>query len=129
MVEASGTNSATIPAVLHQVCGLKSDPSDVAARSVKAGDEANFYRVDTACEDNRICGGCRFRRERCRGAATSCSGDHRHLTANQIGGKRRQSINLTKRPSVFNHHVLTFNEADFFQASPKLSHGICGCIR
>jgi hypothetical protein len=26
-------------------------------------------------------------------------------------------------------HVLTFNEANFFQASAKLSHEICGCMK
>ena len=42
-------------------------------------------------------------------------GDHRHLIVNQLGRKRRQSIDLTSRPTVFDRYVAAFHETAFAQ--------------
>jgi hypothetical protein len=43
--------------------------------------------------------------------------DHGHLTANQIGRQRGQSIVLKLRPAIFDRDILSFNIAGFVQAS------------
>jgi hypothetical protein len=44
-----------------------------------------------------------------------------HLTADQIGSKRRESIRLALRISIFDCHVLAFDVGRFFQALAKRS--------
>src|ERR1700730_2063342 len=39
-------------------------------------------------------------------------GDHRHLTVDQVVSKRRQSIGLVLRKTIFDRHVATFDVAD-----------------
>ena len=46
---------------------------------------------------------------------------HGHLAANQIGRKRRKSIELTLGKAVFDGHVLAFDVAGFFE--PLLERG------
>jgi hypothetical protein len=42
--------------------------------------------------------------------------NHGHPTVNQVGGQRGQSIELTLRPTIFDHHVAAFDIAGFVQA-------------
>ena len=53
--------------------------------------------------------GCRLGRERAGG--TAGRGDHGHLTANQIGRQRRQSIQLIVGPAVFDRYVLALDDS------------------
>ena len=48
-------------------------------------------------------------------AGAAARDDHGHLTADQIGGQRRQSIVLTLRPTIFDRHVLAFDIAVSFK--------------
>ena len=53
---------------------------------------------------------------------SSGRGNHGHLTMNQIGHHRRQSIILALRPAVFDQHVLTFDIARPLKALTERSH-------
>src|SRR5262249_26091486 len=46
---------------------------------------------------------------------------HGHLTMNQIGGHRRQSINSALRPAIFDRHVAAFDVAGFLQGLTECS--------
>ena len=48
--------------------------------------------------------------------------DHGHLTADQIGRQRRQSIVLALGPAVFDRDVLALDIAGFVQALPERGH-------
>jgi hypothetical protein len=47
------------------------------------------------------------------------SGNHTHLSPNQIGGQCGQLIDLILRPAVFDSHVLTLGVTGFLQAVTK----------
>src|SRR5262249_17824346 len=89
---------------------------DVATRSIKASHKAEFDRVFTYHDDDwddRCCG-----LGRARGAAAA--GEyHRHLTADQIGRQRGQSIVVTLRPTVFDHDILAIDVAGFAERLAK----------
>ena len=68
-------------------------------------------RVDRYLEDDRNRRGRRLCRQRRRSAAGR--GNHGHLTANQIGRQRRQSIVLAVRPAIFDRDVLALDIAGF----------------
>ena len=48
--------------------------------------------------------------------------DDRHLTANEIGSERRQSIEPSFRPAVFDGYILPLDKASFFEALAECSH-------
>ena len=83
---------------------------DVAARPVKAGDEAELDRVAARFEDDRNGRGRRLRRKRRRSGRC---GNHGHPTMNQISHHCRQPISSTLRPTVFDRHVLAIDVAGF----------------
>ena len=83
---------------------------DVAARPVKAGDEAELDRVAARFEDDRNGRGRRLRRKRRRSGRC---GNHGHPTMNQISRHCRQPISSTLRPTVFDRHVLAIDVAGF----------------
>jgi hypothetical protein len=87
--------------------GEPAHPRDVAARPVEAGDKAAFDRVVVAREDDRDCTGRRHGDER-RIVAAGC-GDHSYLTSNKISRERRQPIQSTLRPVIFDRDVLTLD--------------------
>ena len=55
-------------------------------------------------------------------AGTVACGNHGHLTTNQIGRQRRQSIVLALRPAILDRHVLTLDIAGFLQALAERGH-------
>jgi hypothetical protein len=57
--------------------------------------------------------------KRCR-CATEWN-DHCHLTANQIGGQRRQSVGVILGPAVFDRHAAAIDVACFGQTSGENS--------
>ena len=84
---------------LRRYLGVRlSHARDVAARTVKAGNEAELNRVGARLEDDRDCRGRRLGRKRRRSAGR---GNYGHLTLNQVGRQRRQPIILALRPAVF----------------------------
>jgi hypothetical protein len=93
---------------------------DVAARTVKAGDEAEPDRVGSRFEDDRNGRGCRLRRKRPRSAGR---GNHGHLPMNQISHHRRQPIAVTFPPAVFDRHVAAIDVTGFAQPFEKGRQG------
>jgi hypothetical protein len=89
----------------------------VATRTAEARHKTQSDRIATAREDdrNRCC--CRLGCDR-RSTAASCH-DHGDLTADQIGGKARQSVVLTFGPPVFDRDVLAFDVAYLAEAATK----------
>src|SRR5262249_35249231 len=85
--------------------------SRVAARSGKAGDQTESYRVHTDAKDdwNRCGGG--FGRERS-GIAAERS-NNGNTTANKFSCQRGKAIVLAFQPMVLDHHVLAFDIANF----------------
>ncbi|MGB7100061.1 MAG: hypothetical protein WBD95_15020 [Xanthobacteraceae bacterium] len=55
--------------------------------------------------------------------------DHGDLTSNQVGCQRRQPINLTLRPTVFDRHVPPFDIAGLTQAIAERLHKMFNCAR
>ena len=45
--------------------------------------------------------------------------NHGHLTTNEIGRQRRQSIVLTVRPAVLDRHILSVDKSSLFQAASE----------
>jgi hypothetical protein len=92
---------------------------EVAARSVETRHEPNLDGVGPRLKNNRYClGRCFGRKRRLR----VCCDDHRHPTAHQIGGQRRQSISVVFRRPEFNRHVLTLDIAGLLQAQTERRH-------
>ena len=93
----------------------------IVARPVEAGDNAKLDRVAATVENNwdrlRRCLGGQCRR------LASHGHDHGHLTARQLNRKRRQSIVVSLRPTIFNRDVLAFDIPDFGQARPQRGNG------
>jgi hypothetical protein len=92
------------------------DAGYVAARPVKAGDEAELNRVGRGFEydrNGRRHGLCRQGRRRTTG--NNCSG----LSMDQIGHHRRQPIELIIRPAVFDRYILAFDITRLTQALAK----------
>src|SRR5262249_32328496 len=92
----------------------------VTAWLVEACDKTLPHRVGAAGKDNRDCCGRRL----CgpaRGIASSRH-DHRHPTADQLGGEHWQPVVLALRPPKFNRDVLTLDEIGLTEAAPKRLH-------
>jgi hypothetical protein len=98
--------------LLQQLCGEERNPGDVPAGTVETGDETQLYRIATDAEHYR--NGCRRRLRRGR-RETPDRGDHRHATANQLRGQRREFPILIARPQL-DRNVATFDVAGFAQA-------------
>jgi hypothetical protein len=98
---------------------LESDDAyagDVASRTIEARNEAEVHRIATGDEYDRNGRGRRLSRQRTRGGH---GGYHRRLPASQIGSQRRQSIEATLGPPVFNGQVLSFGIAAFAEAETE----------
>src|SRR4029453_898718 len=62
-----------------------------------------------------------------RAAADRC--DHTDLSADKVGGQRRQSTKATVPPAVFARHVLSLDIAGFVEAAAEPSDVGCGVSR
>ena len=114
MMVAVGTNSCSSSSRFGPSSALKRGHArEVAAWPVQAGDKSKLDRVAAGQEDDRNRRGRRLGRQRRRSAAR---GNHGHLTTNQIGRQRRQSIVLALRPAIFDRHVPALDIAGFAQA-------------
>src|SRR5262245_16917157 len=102
----------------------KAGPCCVPAGPIKAGDEAKPDWVVAGNEDDR------YRRCRRLGREPGVDAPGRrndgHLTANQIGRQRRQSIVLTLRPAVIDRRILTFDVTAFLEALVEYFNRIGG---
>src|SRR5262249_5670996 len=90
--------------------------SDIAARSVEAGNETEFDRVAADREYDWNARRCGFGGKWCR-RALDCH-DHSHAVANQIGSQCRQSVETTLGPAIFDRYVAALDIAAFIEASP-----------
>jgi hypothetical protein len=54
--------------------------------------------------------------------AAGC-GDHGYLTLNEIGRERRQAIQSSLRPAIFDRDVLTLDVTCLVQATAERGHG------
>ena len=105
----------------------KIDSCQVAAGPGEAGDKTQPHRVFTGAEDDRDRRGCRFGRE-CRSDASG-RGDHSNLPANQVGRQRRQPIELTLGPAVFDCQVLALDKACVFEALAECAQTVRERVR
>jgi hypothetical protein len=87
---------------------------DIAARSIETCDKAKLDRIATICEHDRYCGRRGFCRESRDDAAGR--GDDGHITLDEIGGKRRQSIETALCPAILDDDIPALNVTDFVQA-------------
>src|SRR5262249_23870135 len=94
----------------------KACSSDVATRSVDAGNETKFDRVTANREDDRNGRRCGFGRERRRGALDR--NDRGYFAANQISRQRKQSVQLTLGPAVLHCDIAAFDVAGFVETLP-----------
>jgi hypothetical protein len=90
---------------------------EIAARVAQAGDESGVDRIATESEHDRYGGRRRLGRER--RWLTARGGNHRNLTADQIGSQFRQSIVLAFCPAILDGDVLAFVIAGVAEALPK----------
>ena len=98
---------------------------DIAARSIKAGNEAQLDRVNATGEDDWKRRGCC---PRCQSCGRGARDDHRHRTANQFGRQGWQPFIPTLRPPVFDRHVSTFDKPTFVQAPAECRNEVRGRI-
>jgi hypothetical protein len=97
--------------------GELADARRIPPGTVEAGDEAKFDRISADREDDRDRRGCGLCSERYGVAARG--DDHCYPTADKICCQRRQSIELTLSPAVFDRDVVAVNVADFNDALTK----------
>src|SRR5207237_2379468 len=89
---------------------------DVAFGPIEARHKSLFDRVLANREDNGNSLGLRS----CRQHGWRTMGEnHGHPTADQVGCQRRQSIELTVRPTILDRHIEAIDIAGFFQALPQ----------
>ena len=88
---------------------------NIAARSVQAADQPELDRIVGELEDDRNGRGRRFGSE-CRREAMKRN--HAHLTTNQFGGQRRQSVVVAFRQAVLDRQVLALAIADLPVVQP-----------
>jgi hypothetical protein len=69
-------------------------------------------RIEGRREDDRNRRSCRLRRW---GRRIGAYGNHRHLTTDQIGRERGQSIILTLCPAILDRHVLALDISRLLQ--------------
>jgi hypothetical protein len=113
-VVAAGTNSCSSLQPLRSDLYVQvSHARQIAAGSVKAGDEAKLDRVAGRFEHDRNRRSCGLGRHRQRSAGRRNYAD---LTMNQFGRKRRQSIIFAFRPAIFDLDVLALDISCLFQS-------------
>jgi len=107
--------------IVHQLQSLSDrgatkygDTGRVAGRPVEARDQAFPDGVAVGSEHDRNRLGCRLS-GLWRRLATSC-GDHRHLTANQIGCQLWQTVKMAFGPSILDCDVPALNVTNLVQS-------------
>ena len=89
----------------------------IAAGLVEAADQPGLDRIGRDREDNRNRRGRRLGcQRRLRAAARH---DYGHLALHEFGGEGRQLVSVSIRPSIFDRHVLAFDQASLLQAAAK----------
>src|SRR5262249_1458313 len=111
----------------RQLALEKIDAGQVAARPGEACDKTEPDRVFVDVEDDGDRGGCGLSRHRRSGAAGR--DDHGHLAAHRFGGERRQPIELSLGPAVFDRQILALNITDLLQALAKGPQAPCRPVR
>jgi hypothetical protein len=92
-----------------------SNAGDVSAGPIQAFDNAHSHRIEAGEKNDRDRrGGCLGGQDR-----RCVHRDHGHLSLNQIGRQRRQSIVLAVGPAIFDRHVPAFDKARFAQTLTK----------
>jgi hypothetical protein len=105
-------------------CHLRREPVDagqIAGRPRETCDQAKPDRIIGDDENDRDRRGRILGRER--GGTGRCD-DHSDPSARQVGGQRRQSIELILGPAVFDRDVLAFDIACFLEALAKPPHEV-----
>src|SRR5262249_18389019 len=92
-----------------------------------AGDEPEPDRVFVDDKDDGDRRSCRLGRQRW--SRASGHRDRRNSSASQIGGQRRQSIDLILGPAVFNHYILTLDNVCRFEALTEYPHPLRHSVR
>jgi len=110
----------------RQLSRVKIDTCRVAARPSKASDKAKFDRVFGGEEDDGDRRDCRIGRHR-RCVADDCN--HGDPSASKFRCQRRQPIELTLPPAVFDRYGLALDIAGVFEALAKSAQAVSGCIR
>jgi hypothetical protein len=98
----------------HQFASEKVDTCRVAARPREACHKTEPYRVFADAEDDGDRRRCSLGRER--HSEASARGNHRDLSANQLGRQHRQPIEFVLGPAVFDGHVLALDIAGVLEA-------------
>src|SRR5262249_9559943 len=103
----------------YQEGGEIAYPCDVPAGSIETGDKPKLDGIGPSLEHDRNRRGRSPGRER--GDDCWCC-DHGHLTADQVGRQRRQSVILAFRPAVLDCHVLPLDIAGFLETFTEGGH-------
>jgi hypothetical protein len=114
-----GINSRSSSSLPRHLRHEEARASDVAARPVEAGDEAQFDWIAATEENDGNGGGCGLGYQR----RTGITGDNGDLTANEVGRHGPQSIVLAFAPAIFDRNVPAFNVADLLQAVAECGDG------
>ena len=101
----------------HRLSVEKIDACQVAPRPGEACDKTEPDRVFGCEKDDGYRRGCGLGRHRRSGAAGR--DDHGHLAAHQFGGERRQPIELSLGPAVFDRQILALDLTGLLQALAK----------
>src|SRR5947199_8358873 len=101
----------------------RSHAGEITFWPVQASDESKLDRVASYPGDDR---NRRSRRLccKCRGSTAGRRNDA-HLTTNQIGSERRQSIVMALGPAVFDRHILAVDVPRFAKALVERRHTTC----
>ena len=97
----------------HDATGNSCDARDVAARPVKAGDQAKLDRVRASESEDDGNGRARGLRYKRHGGATKDS-DHDYLAAKEIGRQLRQTFVMLLGAAIFAPDIEALDIASFF---------------
>ena len=97
-----------------QLHAQRGHAGEIAARPVQAGDQPERDRIGAGEEHDRNGPGRGLGGEHAEHLAGD--GDHRDLSADQVGRQRRQPVVLLLRPAIFDRDVAALDIAGFAQA-------------
>src|SRR5262249_12630269 len=92
----------------------------VAARSIQARNETKLDRI-ISCQEHDRNGFGHLLGGKGRRNATGC-GNNRERMGDEIGGKRRQAIVMTFRPTIFDGYVSSFDIAWLIEPLTECGH-------
>ena len=123
MMVAVGTSSCSSSSRFGPTSTFKRGHArEVAARPVQAGDKSELRPGRSPIV--KTIGMVVVAAFAASAAGGAGRGNHGHLTANQIGRQRRQSIVLVLRPAIFDRHVPALDIAGFAQALAERAHTV-----